>query len=251
MLDPGLRARSSVRQSSTDGYGGVIDLHGYGPLLMSGFTMTVVVAFASMALAIVLGLFGAWAKLAHSPVARGTAGTYTTVVRGVPELVMILLVYYGVPTLIQDLSGAMGHRVRVDFNPFMAGVTTIGFIYGAFATEVFRGAYLAVPKGQIEAARACGMDRLLLLRRVLLPQMWRFALPGLGNVWMVLIKATALISVIELHELMRQANVAARATRMPFTFYMYAAFLYLALTIVSMLVQQRLESWASRGVRRA
>lgn len=213
--------------------------------------MTVLVAFASMALAIVLGLVGARAKLARSPLARGVAGTYTTVVRGVPELVLILLVYYGVPTLIQDVSGGLGHRVRVDLDPFMAGILTIGFIYGAFATEVFRGAYLAVPKGQIEAARACGMNSVLTLRRVILPQMWRFALPGLGNVWMVLIKATALISVIELHELMRQANVAARATRMPFTFYMYAAFLYLALTIVSMLVQQRLEAWAERGERRA
>jgi ABC-type arginine transport system permease subunit len=103
----------------------------------------------------------------------------------------------------------------------------------------------------MEAARACGMTRLMAARRILLPQMWRYAIPGLGNVWMVLIKATALISVIELQELMRAAQVAAQATRLPFTFYAAAAGLYLVLTIVSMLAQQRLEAWANRGVQRA
>jgi His/Glu/Gln/Arg/opine family amino acid ABC transporter permease subunit len=229
----------------------VFDLQGYGPLLLDGFKMTVMVGLTAMAVAICLGLLGAWAKLGPSPVIRWLAGVYTTVVRGVPELVLILLVYYGVPTLVQDIAGSLGYKVRVDFNSFLAGVVTIGFIYGAFSTEVFRGAYLAVPKGQLEAARACGMGRLLMVRRVLLPQMWRFALPGLGNVWMVLIKATALISVIELHELMRAAEVAAQSTRLPFTFYLTAAGFYLLLTIVSMAIQQRLETWANRGVQHA
>ncbi|RDD63313.1 ABC transporter permease [Ferruginivarius sediminum] len=229
----------------------MIDLKGYGPFLLDGFRLTVMVGVTSMAVAVLLGLLGAWAKLSHSRSVRAIAEVYTTVVRGVPELVLILLVYYGVPTLVQDLLAGFGFEVRVDLNPFLAGVLTIGFIYGAFSTEVFRGAYLAVPKGQIEAARACGMSRALMVRRVLLPQMWRYALPGLGNVWMVLLKATALISVIELHELMRAAQVAAQATRLPFTFFFIAALMYLALTIVSMLVQQRLETWANRGVRRA
>ena len=229
----------------------MFDLQGYGGLLLEGFKLTVLVGLASMAVAIALGMLGAWAKLARQPLVNWAAGLYTTVVRGVPELVLILLVYYGVPTLIQDVATGLGHDIRVDLNPFVAGVLTIGFIYGAFSTEVFRGAYLAVPKGQIEAARACGMSRALTVRRILLPQMWRYALPGLGNVWMVLIKATALISIIELHELMRAAEVAAQATRLPFTFYFSAALLYLVLTIVSMLLQQRLEAWAARGVRRA
>jgi His/Glu/Gln/Arg/opine family amino acid ABC transporter permease subunit len=229
----------------------VFDLQGYGPLLLDGFKLTVLVGVASMAVAIGLGMLGAWAKIVRARAVNAAADLYTTVVRGVPELVLILLVYYGVPTLIQDAATGLGFDIRVDLNPFAAGVLTIGFIYGAFATEVFRGAYLAVPKGQLEAARACGMPRLMAARRILLPQMWRYAIPGLGNVWMVLIKATALISVIELHELMRAAQVAAQATRLPFTFYLYAAFLYLALTIVSMLLQQRLEAWANRGVRHA
>jgi len=227
----------------------VIDLHGYGGLLLDGFKLTVLVGLASMALAIVLGLVGAAAKLTHSATVRWLAGTYTTVVRGVPELVMILLVYYGVPTLVQDIAAGFGFDITVDFNSFVAGVATIGFIYGAFTTEVFRGAYLAVPRGQIEAAYACGMSRRQTAWRVTLPQMWRYALPGLGNVWMVLLKATALISVIELHELMRASQVAAQATREPFTFYFIAALMYLALTIVSMQVQQRLEARANRGMQ--
>ena len=227
------------------------DLKGYGWMLWQGLELTVLVGLCAMAVALVMGMIGAWAKLSPPGVGRGLAATYTTVVRGVPELLLILLVYYGVPTLIQDLATSAGHDLIIDLNPFVAGVITIGLIYGGFATEVFRGAYLSVPRGQIEAARAIGMDRALTFRRVILPQMWRFALPGLGNVWMVLIKATALISVIQLEELMRSADIAARATRLPFTFFFVASLLYLAITIVSTVIQQRAEAWANRGVRRA
>lgn len=230
---------------------GFLDLQGYGWLLVVGAKLTILVGLCSMLIAIFLGLVGAWGKLARSRLANLTAGVYTTVVRGIPELVMILLVYYGVPTLIQDISALLGFDLYIDMNPFIAGVLTIGFIYGAFSTEVFRGAYMAVDRGQVEAAKACGMGKVLTFRRVLLPQMWRFALPGLGNVWMVLIKATALISVIQLPELMRNADIAARATRLPFTFFLLASLVYLTITIVSMLAQQRLERWADKGVRRA
>lgn len=223
----------------------------YGRLILEGFRLTLLVSISAMAVAVLLGLIGAWGKLARVRFARWAAAIYTTTVRGVPELVMILLVYYGLPTVIQGLADTAGYAVRINFHPFVAGTVTIGFIYGAFATEVFRGAYLAVPKGQIEAAQACGMSRILVVRRVLLPQMWRYALPGLGNVWMTLIKATALVSVIELRELMRSAEVAAQATRQPFTFYFLAALLYLLLTVASNLLQRKLEAWASRGTGKA
>ncbi len=226
-----------------------LDLHGYGWMLWQGLERTIMVGLAAMGLAVAFGLLGAWGKLSRYRAARWLAGLYTTVVRGVPELILILLVYYGVPTLIQDLAAGAGHDLRIDLNPFVAGVITIGLIYGAFATEVFRGALLAVPRGQVEAARAFGMGHVLVVRRVLLPQMWRFALPGLGNVWMVLIKATALISLIQLDELMRSADIAARATRLPFTFFFAASLLYLGITVVSMLVQGRIEAWADRGSR--
>lgn len=229
----------------------LIDLQGYGPLLLQGAKLTIYVGVCSMVLAIVLGLIGVLGQLSKSPVVRFLVNTYTTVVRGIPELVLILLVYYGVPTLIQDVSAALGSPVYVALDPFISGTATIGFIYGAFSTEVFRGAYLAVPKGQLEAARACGMSGALTFRRITLPQMMRYALPGLGNVWMVLIKATALISVIQLPELMRNADIAARNTRLPFTFFFAASLIYLGITIVSNIVQQWAEKRASRGVRGA
>lgn len=224
------------------------------PTLIEGLQMTLLVGLVSLALAVVFGLLAAWAKLSSVRPIVFAADTYTTVTRGVPELVLILLIYYGVPTLLQSTVRQWGPGFadfRLDLDPFAAGTITLGFIYGAFAAEVFRGAYLAVPRGQIEAAVASGMSRVLLFRRILFPQMLRFALPGLGNVWMVLIKATALMSVIQLEELMRKAEIAAGATRMPFTFFLAAALLFLAITAVSVVVQGRLERWANRGVRQA
>lgn len=227
----------------------LFNLEGYGASLLEGAVMTVLVGLTAMAVAIVLGLLGAWGKLSGSRAARFVMDTYTTVVRGVPELIMLLLVYFGVPTLIQDVSQAMGRELVIDLDPFTAGSLTIGFIYGAFCTEVFRGAFQSVPNGQIEAARAAGMHELLTFRRIRFPQAMRYALPGLGNVWMVLIKATALISIIQLDELMRNARIAANTTHKPFTFYFAASLVFLLITIVSMWAQKHAERWASRGVR--
>ncbi len=229
----------------------MLDLKGYGWMLWAGLEITLLVGFCSLLLAIVMGLIGAWGKLSKNKVANLAATTYTTVIRGIPELLLLLIIFYGTPTLIQGIAEDMGHDIIIDFNPFIAGVLTLGFIYGAFTTEVFRGAFLAVPKGQAEAARACGMSRMLTFRRILLPQVWRFAVPGLGNVWMVLIKATALVSVIQLDEQMRSAYIAMGATKLPFTFFFCAALMYLGITVISMAGQQRIEAWANRGVRRA
>ena len=229
----------------------MFDLQGYGWTLWEGVQITLAVGVCAMALALVMGLLGAWGKLSRSKAGNIAANTYTTVIRGVPELLLILIVYYGTPTLIQGILAGMGRDVVIDVNPFLAGFITIGFIYGAFATEVFRGAFQSLDKGQIEAARAIGMSQTLAFRRVMLPQVWRYALPGLGNVWMVLIKATALISVIQLPELLRNADIAARNTKAPFTFYISACLIYLAITIVSMWGQQWAERWANRGVREA
>lgn len=229
----------------------MFDLKGYGWMLWEGLAMTLTVGACALLLAVVMGLLGAWGKLARNPAARLAASTYTTVIRGIPELLLLLIVFYGTPTLLQKLAQAMGYDIRIDFNAFTAGVMTLGFIYGAFATEVFRGAFLAVPRGQVEAAYACGMSKALAFRRVMLPQIWRFALPGLGNVWMVLIKATALVSVIQLDDLMRKSFIAMGVTKLPFDFFFVAAMMYLGITAVSMIGQQQIERWANRGVRRA
>jgi len=229
----------------------MFDLKGYGWMLWQGLAMTLTVGLCALFLAIVMGLLGAWGKLSPNRTANLAASTYTTVIRGIPELLLLLIIFYGTPTLVQGIATRMGYDIRIDFNAFTSGVITLGFIYGAFATEVFRGAFLAVPKGQVEAAYACGMSRGLAFRRVMLPQIWRFALPGLGNVWMVLIKATALVSVIQLDDLMRMSFIAMGVTKLPFTFFFVAALMYLGITAVSMIGQQRIEAWANRGVRRA
>lgn len=226
----------------------MLDLKGYGWLLWEGVQLTVMVSVVSMAGAVIVGLLAALVKLGRSRSRALLAEAYTTIVRGVPELVLLLLVYYGAPTLVQDVAASLGYSFVIAINPFAAGIATITFIYGAFACEVFRGAYLNVPAGQHEAAAVLGLNRTATLRLIILPQVFRYALPGLGNVWMVLVKATALISIIQLPELMRNADVAARATRMPFTFFLAACLLYLAITLASMWAQSRAEGWASRGV---
>jgi len=229
----------------------VFDFRGYGWVFLDGVQVTLAVGLASLPVALVLGLLGAWGKLSGSAVARSLAGVYTTVVRGVPELVLITLVYYGFTIVLQDLASAItGERERIDLNPFITGTIALGWIYGAFATEVFRGAFLAVDRGQIEAARAYGMNRALAFRRIILPQMWRYALPGLGNLWMVLLKATALVSVIQLPELMYMTSLGVGNTRQPFTFYFAASLIYLAITAVSLLAIRSAEKHASRGVAR-
>lgn len=227
----------------------MFDLDGYAPIIIAGIKNTLLVGLSAMLLAIAFGLLGAWAKNATSFWLRGAANIYTTVVRGVPELILLLLFYYGFPQLVQELSSSLGYEVIFDINPFIAGTITIGFIYGAFCTEVFRGAFNSVPPGQAESAKALGMSRGLVYRRILMPQVMFYALPGLGNVWLVLIKATALISIIQLDEIMRMAKIAANATREPFTAYFLASLLFLGITVVSMIAQHYLEKrWSQAGV---
>ncbi len=226
-----------------------LDLRGYGPQLLAGTRMTVVVALASLALAVVLGMITALAKLAGGRVGRAIAGVYTTVIRGVPDLVLMLIIFYGGQLLVNDLARMVGHTGYVDLDPMTAGIATIGFIFGAYMGETFRGAILAVPHGQMEAATAFGMRPRQVFFRITLPQMVRHALPGFGNNWLVLLKTTALVSIIGLDDMMRKAAQAAGATREPFTFYLAAAIIYLMLTTVSILALRWVERRADVGHR--
>lgn len=225
---------------------------GYEWVFWEGAKVTVAVGICALPVAILLGLIGAWGRLCKVKIANRIARAYTIIVRGVPELVLILQVYYGLTIFLQwALSEITGGEVLIDIDPFSAGVLTLGAVYGAFATEVFRGAFQAIPKGQVEAARSLGMSPFLTLRRVMMPQVWRFALPGLGNLWLVLVKSTALMSVIQLEELLRWTDIGARNTKLPFTFFLTASFIYLGITIISMAIQHRAEAWANRGIRRS
>jgi len=230
----------------------MFDLKGYGPELLSGAVVTIELAFLSLALALALGLIGAAAKLSNSRVAVGIATTYTTLIRGVPDLVMMLLFYYGGQVGVNMISDYIWETYEVDFffqfNPFISGVITIGLIFGAYMTETFRGAFLAVETGQIEAARAYGFSNWHTFRRVMVPQMLRHALPGIGNNWQVLLKTTALVSIIGLTDMVRVAEEAAKAERMPFHFFIPVAFVYLALTAGSELFIKWLDKRANAGV---
>ncbi|MGH6942708.1 MAG: ABC transporter permease [Geminicoccaceae bacterium] len=213
--------------------------------------MTVAVSLSSMALGLVVGVLGASAKLSALAPLRWLAEAYTTVVRGVPELLVIYLLFFGGNGAAMFLAGIFGYHGYIELDAFTIGTFAVGMISGAYSTEVIRGAVLTVPQGQLEAARAIGMHRWLILRRIMLPQVARFALPGLGNVWQLSLKDTALISVTGLVEIMRQAHIAAGSTRQPFTFYALAALLYMVLSTFSNYGFQRAEGWARRGVRRA
>jgi arginine/ornithine transport system permease protein len=169
----------------------------------------------------------------------------------VPELVLMLLIFYGGTIGLNHLLEAMGSRRTVDINPFAAGVLTIGFIYGAYMTETFRGAILAIPRGQMEAAWAFGMGPVRTFLRITAPQMVRYAIPGFTNNWLVLIKATALVSLIGLHEMTYLAKQASAATREPFTFFLFAAGLFLVYTSVSLWALRWVNRRFSLGVKRA
>ena len=222
-------------------------LDGYGLLIIEGLEMTIWVSIYSIALATCVGLLGASAKLSSHRWLRGIATAYTTLIRGVPDLVLMLLVFFGGQMLVNNITDYFEMEF-IEINPFVAGVFSIAFIFGAYMTETFRGAILSVPKGQMEAARAFGMKSFLAFYRILLPQMIRHALPGFGNNWLVLLKTTALVSVIGLDDMLRKASLVAGSTKMPFFFYLLAAAGYLALTTVSLLILSYLKKRYSTGV---
>ncbi|WP_176046120.1 ABC transporter permease [Burkholderia sp. BCC1644] len=222
---------------------------GFGPLLWAGTVETVKLAVLSLAASLVLGLIGASAKLSTNRVLKSIGTFYTTLIRAVPDLVLMLLLFYGIQILLNNFTDMLGWD-QIDIDPFVAGVITLGFIYGAYFTETFRGAFLSVPRGQLEAGFAYGMSGWRVFRRILFPQMMRFALPGIGNNWQVLVKATALVSIIGLADVVKASQDAGKSTLDFFFFTLAAGAIYLAITTVSNLVLHHLEKRYSVGVRR-
>ncbi|KPX73975.1 Amino acid ABC transporter, permease protein, partial [Pseudomonas amygdali pv. lachrymans] len=215
-----------------------------------GALMTVQLALSALCLGLILGLLGALAKTSPYKPLQWLGSTYSTLVRGIPELLWVLLIYFGTVNGMRAL-GKLFDIPDLALSAFSAGVIALGICFGAYATEVFRGAILAIPKGHREAGLALGMSRSRILFKLVLPQMWRIALPGLGNLFMILMKDTALVSVIGLEEIMRHAQIAVGFTKQAFTFYMVAAFMYLGLTVLAMAGMYFLEKRASRGFLRS
>ncbi len=218
--------------------------------ILHGALLTVAVSLAALVVSIVLGLMGAAAKLSGRLPLVALATVYTTIIRGIPELVLMLLVFYGGSIGINHLLELSGTGITLDIEPFTAGVLTLGFIYGAYMTETFRGAILSIPRGQFEAAAAFGMGPVQAFIRITLPQLVRYALPGFTNNWLVLIKATALVSLIGLQEMTYLAKQASAATRSPFAFFLFTAGLFLLYTWASLRALRYLNARYSLGTRR-
>lgn len=229
-----------------------MDLQGFGHLLISGTWVTIQLALSSLLVGLVFGLTGAAAKLSKNPIARWLATGYTTVVRGLPELLLVLTIYFGGSQLLMWIAGSFGYTEYIEIGPFVAGVAALSIAFGAYATEVFRMAMMEIPQGQWESGLACGMSRSRTFFRIILPQVWRLAIPGLGNLFQVLLKDTALVSVVGLNDIMRQSQVAISSTKEPFTFFMVAACIYLLLTAATTgftMFMERAANPAARGNR--
>jgi histidine transport system permease protein len=231
-----------------------MSFEGYGGQLWNGTLETIQLSLLSLLVAFVIGLAGAAAKLSPARWLSFPASCYTTLIRGVPDLVLMLLLYYSAQDWLNKLTDAL-NQPQIDIDPFFAGVFVLGFIYGAYFTETFRGGVMAVPKGQIEAGTAFGLTPWQVFRRILFPQMMRFALPGISNNWQVILKATALVSIIGLHEVVRAAQDAitgtsAKGTYHAFFFISVVGVIYLILTTFSNLLFSALEQRYSAGIRR-
>ena len=225
---------------------------GWGDEFARAALMTFAVAIGAFAVGLVFGTGFAACKLSGNRLLMLIGDVYTTVLRGIPELLVIYLVFFGGGALLRSITNALfGYDGYIDIPVFGVGVLCIGLSAGAYATEVIRGAVLAIPKGQIEAAHAVGMDGWLRFWRVLVPQTARYALPGLGNVWQFSLKDTSLISIVGLVEVMRTAALGAGSTKQPFTFYVTAFLIFLVLAIISQRAFNAAEGWANRGVQRA
>jgi polar amino acid transport system permease protein len=218
------------------------DLAAYLPLLLQGLRMTLLLAVSTLVIGLALGMALALAKLSRHAWLSRPVYAVTNFLRGIPEFLILLVIYFGSAQVLAPWG--------IEVGPFAAGLIALGVVFGSYASETFRAAFQSVPKGQIEAGRAYGFTRLQCFRLIELPQIWRVAIPGLGNLWQGAVKDTALVSIVGLDDLMRKSNQAAQATREPFTFYFAASLMFLAITLVSMTVIAGLERRASRGVPR-
>lgn len=224
--------------------------NGWGGVLLLGALMTVALTIAALAIGAVFGALVAAAKLSRFRTLRVIGDIYTTVFRGVPELLVIYLFYFGGSTLVSSIGQWFGADGFIGVPPFVIGAFAVGMISGAYQAEVYRAAVIAVSRGELEAARAIGMPTLVMARRILIPQVLRFALPGIGNVWQLSLKDSALISVTGLAELLRASQVAAGSTHDYFLFFVVGGLLYLAMTGVSNRVFGRAEAIVGRSFKR-
>lgn len=219
---------------------------GWGDEIASGAWLTIRLALATLPFGIALGFVAALARNSYRPALRIAGVIFGTLFRALPELLTLLLVYYGGQALLSGIAGT-----AIEVSAFVAGIVALGLVFSAYASEVFLGALRAISRGQYEAGYALGLRPFTVLRLIILPQLVRLALPGLANLWLVLLKDTSLVSVIALNDLLRETSVAVRATKEPFFFYLVACLVYLAMSMISSVGTARIERWSERGTSRS
>ncbi|GHD10184.1 ABC transporter permease [Tianweitania populi] len=220
---------------------------GWGDDIATGVLVTVGLALATLPFGLVLGFFVALMKQSEEPSMRLAGNIYTTIFRGLPELLTLFLIFYGAQLGLQQITALFGEETTIEINAFAAGMVALGIMFSSYASEVFLAAFRVIPRGQYEGAYAVGLSHTRTMRLVILPQLIRVALPGLGNLWLILLKDTALVSVIGLSDILRQTGVAARVTKEPFLFFGLACLLYLVLAVLSSFVFSAIERWAAKS----
>lgn len=220
---------------------------GWGGLLLKGLAMSMAVAFGGYFLGLIIGIAGAFGKLYGNAVTRDILDCYTTIVRAIPELVLIVMLFYAGSDIVNRFLMMLGFS-PIDINGLMAGIMVIGVVQGAYSTEVLRGAIKAIPPGQIEAGRSYAMGPWLLLRRITLPVMLPYAIPGLSNLWLIATKDTALLAVVGFTELTLATRQAGGATKAYFLFFTTAGLLYLIITLISNAIIRIVERRACEGM---
>ncbi|NTJ11621.1 ABC transporter permease [Rhizobium lusitanum] len=221
---------------------------GYRDMLLSGMSTTLLLSLSALLLALVIGLIMAVLKQFGGRFIGGVATLYTTVIRGIPDIALMLLLYYSLQIWLNNFTDWLGWE-QIEISPFGAGVIALGFIFGAYFTETFRGAFMAVSAGQLEAGLAYGLTRRACFSRILFPQMMRFALPGIANNWLVMVKATALVSLVGLSDITRAAQDAGRGSGKILLFLFISAAFYLAVTTISSIAIHFLSRRYSAGVQ--
>lgn len=223
---------------------------GWGDQLLSGLWITLKLALTSLPIGLTLGFLVATVLMSRVTALKALAIVYTTTLRGLPELLTLFIIYHGAGMLLRQVLNWFNPDIGyIELSPFTAGVVALSLVFAAYSAEVIRGAWQALDKGQIEAAHAYGFTPWQVFRLIELPQIWRIALPGLGNLWINLIKDTALVSVIALNDLMRMAGIAVGATKQPFTFYLTVCLMYWAVCMLFEVLINRAEKRANRGVK--
>lgn len=220
---------------------------GWGDEIARGVLVTVSLALASLPFGLIIGFAIALAKNSTEPSLKLAANIYTTIFRGLPELLTLFMVYYGVQIAVREALKLLGSDIFIEVNSFVAGMVALSLVFSSYASEAFLSAFRGIQKGQYEGGFALGLSRFQTLSLIIVPQLIRLALPALGNLWLILLKETALVSVIGLEDTLRMTSIAARVTKEPFLFFGIACLIYLVLAMISSAGLVRVERWSKRG----